>query len=178
MKTFILLLAVFALATSFPLRLMETPVSDIPDCAADLQADFTHIESAIHNKDWSEVFALIKNISKSYADCKDGYNQVSTCIADVKTVASNVADIITAVKSKDMNPIHYITFVKSLMANTKKFTADCYVKKPTNPIEDIPQDLAQCGSDLKLEFQDLIDAFSKKDMSKIDDLFKNFTKTF
>jgi uncharacterized protein YqgV (UPF0045/DUF77 family) len=178
MRSFILLLAIFAIASSFPLRLMETPVSDIPDCAADLKADFTHMETAISTKSWDEVFALIKNISKTYADCKDGYNQVSVCIADAKLVASNVADLITAVKTHDLNPIHYITMIKSLFADTKKFTADCYIKKPLSAPTALPQDLAKCGSDLKGEFQDLVDAFTKKDMTKIDDLFANFTKTF
>jgi uncharacterized protein YqgV (UPF0045/DUF77 family) len=178
MRSFILLLAIFAIARSFPLRLMETPVSDIPDCAADLQADFTHLETAISAKSWNEVFALIKNVSKTYADCKDGYNQVSVCIADAKVVASNVADLVNAVKSKDLNPFHYITMIKALFADTKKFTADCYVKKPTSPFKGVPQDLAKCGSDLKGEFQDLVDAFTKKDMSRVDDLFSKFSQTF
>lgn len=178
MKTFILLLALCAITTAFPLGIFNTRVGDIPSCATDLHDDFDHMDAAIKNKDWNELFALLKNVSKTYADCKDGYNQVATCITDAKGVASNIADIINAVKSKDMNPFHYIKDVKSLYTSVKTLTHDCYVTKPTAPVESLPQDLAKCGSDLKAEFQDIADAFHNKDMSKIDDMFQKFSTTF
>jgi len=66
------------------------------------------LEAAIGNKDWSQVANFLKNISKSYADCKDARSEFTNCVNDGKHVISDVADMVSAVKSRDMNPFHYV----------------------------------------------------------------------
>jgi len=178
MKTFILILSLFTIASALPLFTLNTRLSDIPACVTDLRSDFSNLEVAIETKNWSAVADLIKNISKTYADCKDAYGQVQTCVHDGKAVVSNLVDIIGAVKSKDMNPFHYINFLKSMYTNVKTFSHDCYVTKQPAKVDTIPQDLAKCGSDLKAEFQAIYDAFHNKDMSRIEDLIKGMATTF
>merc|ERR1712060_623181 len=129
------------------------------------------LESSINNKDWSQVANLLKSVSKSYADCKDAKNQMTTCVTDGQHVVSDIADLVNAVKSRDMNPFHYVNFVKAAYNDVTTFTHDCYVslnKFPSYPI--VPQDLSKCKDDLTAEFKDIEDAFNNKDMSKIDDL--------
>merc|ERR1711976_644121 len=97
MKAILFVLAIVATASAFPLLSLKANLKDIPSCVTDLKNDFDDLESAIDNKDWSQVANLIKNISKSYVDCKDAKNQIDTCITYGKAVVSDIADIVNAV---------------------------------------------------------------------------------
>merc|ERR1712087_110817 len=181
MKGFFALALIVSTISALPLLHLNTDLGlgDIPSCVTDLKSDFQYLEGAINNKDWSQVANLLKNISKSYADCKDAKNQVETCLNDGKHVISDVTDIIHAVQKKDLNPFHYVNFVKAIFNDVKTFTSECYVSlnKPS-AIAIHPQDLSKCKDDLVREFTDIKNAFKNKDMSQIDDLISNFSQTF
>jgi hypothetical protein len=175
MRTFILILAIFALARPSPLRLIKAPV---PDCEADIEADFILLRNAILKKSWSEIPQLIQNITKTVADCKNASTDIQACIADGKLVAANVTDIITAVKAKDLNPLDYINLVKSLLTNVKKFAADCSPLKPIELAQGfLPDDAKICVADLKAGFEEILQAFKDFDMSKIKEFVAGFGKT-
>merc|ERR1712166_554751 len=108
----------------------EYMVRDLPSCVNDLKNDVSFIESAITNKDWTQVASLMKNVSKSYVDCKGAKNQVATCITDGKLIVSTLTSLFSLVKDRSMNPVSYINSIKSLISNWKEFTTDCYIIEP------------------------------------------------
>merc|ERR1712193_171707 len=154
-------------------------VGDIPNCMDDLQKDFTDMETAIQNKDWNSVGEFLKNVTKTYLDCKDAYNQAGLCMNDLKGVISNIFDLFSAVKDRDMNPVHYWNYVRGIYDGMKTFNNDCFEPRTTYFVRGIvPQDLTKCKDDLANEFNDVIKAIENKDLSQFDDFFTQFSSTF
>ena len=179
MKSFFAIVLLLAVASTVEANRSFMMVrGDIPDCVNDLKMEFLSLENAITQKSWTQVGNMLKNVTKTYLDCKAAYNEVGMCVNDVKIIISTIFDMYNSVKTHDYNPIHYITYVKAIYNESKDINTTCFSQIPKSLSGDLPRDLTTCKNDMENEFEDVLHAIQNKDLSQFDDFFRKFSQTY
>ena len=134
MRTFTLLLALFALANSYPLRLIKAPSSDsgfLPDdakkCVADLKFDSEALLSAWKVRDWLSIAAIVQGSAKDFIDCQSVLaKDIPACVAPINGALGEIKNLIKYVTSLDTNADDYGTAIRSFAAWVERAAHECF----------------------------------------------------
>merc|ERR1712110_127497 len=113
----------------------EASLRDIKGCAVNLRSDFNNVKTAITNKDWNSLFKWLANISTTWSECYEAFQQVQACELQVKSTIGSLKDLLSAFKSGSLNPATYINAVKAFIANVDGIVDKCYDPIATSSVK-------------------------------------------
>lgn len=186
MKSFIAVALLISATLAYPQMLGIRSIKSVLGCKSMIVQEYGYIDQCVENHSISAAVDIFKNLSKTYVECKDGFQDLVLCYDDVKALIGNATTLYQLFHDHSLNFAKYYEVCKALWSGLHATAQNCYtdIVTPTSlsAIPDMgainPDDLKRCGADLKADYSLIKDAIVNHSLADIDSLVTRFSSDF